>query len=434
MTKSERIKQSLKETRERRKSQVCKVYKLKVDRSHLSKNKREHLKMLFLEAKWLTNHLIALEDGKIFEYDYKNDKVIVLNKERKPEVKELKYLSSQMKIGIIEREINNIRGLAAKKKKGNQKVGKLKFKSIIESIPLKQYGNTYKIKDKKYISIQGMGSRIKVRGLKQIPEGAEYTSAVFINKGNDYWVNVTCYLPKEKRIMTGKSVGVDLGIKNTITDSTGEKHHVCVPETKRIKKCAKTLKKCKKGSKNYYKAKQKLNKAYIKLDNIKEDKKNKIINKITTQNDIVCFQNENVKGWHHGWFGKQVQHNVLGGIMNDLKFKSYTPRMVGRFVATTKHCIRCGVLNNPELSERVYRCECGYVCDRDIHSARVIELAGLYDYDRTLYTKKLKEYRMGQEIVLPMEHRELKLVETKTSGSGESHVKFLSMNQEATAL
>ena len=58
--------EKVKQTKEKRKSQVCKVHELKFDKSHLSKEKLMYLNKLFLEAKWLYNFILATDN--IFEY------------------------------------------------------------------------------------------------------------------------------------------------------------------------------------------------------------------------------------------------------------------------------------------------------------------------------------------------------------------------------
>jgi hypothetical protein len=50
--KKNKIKQTMAETREKRKDQICKVFPLKIDISHLNRSEREGLKMFFVEAKW----------------------------------------------------------------------------------------------------------------------------------------------------------------------------------------------------------------------------------------------------------------------------------------------------------------------------------------------------------------------------------------------
>ena len=51
--KISKIRDSLAKTREKRKSQICRVFTVKIQQNRLSKKQREELKMLFVEAKWV---------------------------------------------------------------------------------------------------------------------------------------------------------------------------------------------------------------------------------------------------------------------------------------------------------------------------------------------------------------------------------------------
>ena len=70
MTKNEQIKQTLKETHERRKTQIIKVFELKVNCHHTSKETFKKLNDMFKQAKWLINDVIGSKEN-IFKYDYK---------------------------------------------------------------------------------------------------------------------------------------------------------------------------------------------------------------------------------------------------------------------------------------------------------------------------------------------------------------------------
>ncbi len=83
------------------------------------------------------------------------------------ETRKLKYISSQMKEEIMDRAIDNIKGLHELKIKGF-KIGSLKYKSKVTSIPLKQYDITYKIINNKYIKIQGIKQKLMVNGLDNL--------------------------------------------------------------------------------------------------------------------------------------------------------------------------------------------------------------------------------------------------------------------------
>ena len=142
--KAQKIRETLNATRQRRKNQVPKVYQLKLQ--NLSKEDEEKLCKLFLEAKWFYNYVIADIPNRLKTETYKLKEV-----EIKTPKGEIRQLSSQMRQGIVERIKRNLYSLKRAKEKGI-KVGKLSFKSEVRSIPLKQYGITYKVlKDKNRI-------------------------------------------------------------------------------------------------------------------------------------------------------------------------------------------------------------------------------------------------------------------------------------------
>jgi len=163
MTKNENIKQSLKETKERRKNMVCRVYEVKVVAGKLSYQKKTHLNMLFTEAKWLRNAVLGSDDAFAFNRDAKS---VMIKVKDDFEERAFSTIGSQMKQDVVDSVKSEIRGLATKKAKG-EKAGRLKFKTYCNSVPLRQYGTTYRINyENNTISIQGLRKPVKVRGLK----------------------------------------------------------------------------------------------------------------------------------------------------------------------------------------------------------------------------------------------------------------------------
>lgn len=116
MSKSESIKKTLKATKERRKTQSCKVYTCKIDYSHLSNIKRQYINKLFLEAKWLRNYILG--KGDIFNSDYKYNTVTIVGKDKVIEERSIENLSSQMRQSILDQIKSDIKGIAALKRKG----------------------------------------------------------------------------------------------------------------------------------------------------------------------------------------------------------------------------------------------------------------------------------------------------------------------------
>jgi len=380
MQKNELIKDSLKETKERRKTQSPKVYQLKLQ--DLSKKDIEILDRQFLEAKWLRNYIIAGINERLTSNTWKLKEVEVKVKD-KFEKRELLQLSSQMRQSLVDRIKEDLFNLRKAKEKGIS-VGALQFKSEVSSIPLKQYGNTYKVDfEHNRVKIQGIKKHLRLLGLHQIPDSAEITKGELIKKPSGYYLYVTAFLNeepvevktkkgkiKEKHIIHfNKPLGIDFGINNQLTLSNGIEISYEVKESKKLKILQRKLARKKKGSSNFRKTVQKIQKEYENLFKIKKDIQNRIFAFVKSY-EKVYTQNDNIKGWHAGLFGKQIQHTGIGGITSRLKNNLKTLVLVDRYVPTTQTCFRCGHRQNMSLSDRVFKCEnCGLEIDRDINSA-----------------------------------------------------------------
>ena len=376
MNKNEAIKATLKATKAKRKTQMCRVYETKIDLSHLNHATQEHLNRLFLEGKWLRNYVLSQK--KIFGIDDKIYEVPVKVKDIF-EIRELKCLSSQMRQSIIGRIQDDIRGLAEKKKKG-YKVGKLKYKSEMQSIPLKQFGNTFKILDKKYIHIQNIDQKLKMIGLKQIPEGADIANGTLIHRNGNYYLSITTYQKKVKQIPANKSVGIDFGLSNQLMLSrTAIAIQYSIPVSPKLRRIARTLSKQELHSKNWNKTRIKLNKEYEKATNIKQDIKNKVVSFLKNNYEIICVQDESLKAWQRIW-GRKMLSTSIGGIISALTKKAHTLIEVPKNFPSTKTCSKCGNIQDMPLDKRVYVCEnkkCGNIMDRDYNSADNMEIEGL---------------------------------------------------------
>ncbi len=365
---------SRKFTIEKHRSQDYKVFELKLDKSHMSNRKRKYLNSLFLEAKWLYNSSLASED--IFKIDTKSKTVTVLDSKKQPVERKLNTLSSQMRQGIVQRIQSSIKALSILKKKGKT-VGWLKFKSEVNSIPLKQFNVTYKFPSPNHVIFQGFKKRFRIRGMKQIPKDAEFANATLVRSHGDYFLKVTCFVNKKEKQETGNCIGLDFGIKDNVTTSNGDKFNFQFPESKSIKRLQQKMSKCKPRTCKYRKLKTKLQKSYYVLSNHKKDARNKFVHTLTSENDLIAIQDESLHSWHsseNNGFGRRVQYSIMGGIISRLKEHLET-HIVDKWFASTKLCPVCGTINNLTLDDRIYRCpKCGYQNDRDVHSATNILL------------------------------------------------------------
>ena len=416
--KNQQIKDTLAKTREKRKTQKCLVFELKLDSHHFNLKTKEALKMMFVEAKWLYNFYLSQEN--IFKVDSKINRITHRDKDGNDIESELKFLPAKYKSSVYEVLKNSIKALSSTKKKG-KKVGRLKFKSQYNSIDLNQYGQTHKILSTNKIKIQGIKQHLKVFGLGQIKSEYEFANAKLIKKASGYYLKLTCFEFIKESMFTHEvkpDVGLDFGIKDSIITSDGKKFKVSIEESERLKKLQRKFAKATKGSNNWYKLKFQIQKEYEYVVNKRNDVGNKIVSFLLTSYSTVYFQDEMIQAWHHGRFGKQVQNSCLGRVKAKLK-TSPNAVMIERRFPSTKLCLNCGALNTLSLADRIYKCDCGYEEDRDIKAAKTILHAGRC---KTKY--------------VPTGCRDFKPAENKTSATIDLSkvVSYDSMKQEDATL
>ena len=380
LKKNEQIKKSLKLTRERRVNQKCSVYELKIDTSKMNKSNFIKLKKMFLQCKWLYNYLLSLPNEELMKFDTKTRSIYKFDKDGNKIDVELdipaKFIQS-----VYQVLKQNIVSLSRKKKKGKNKIGKLKFKSDYNSIDLNQYNRTHQIRSKNKIFVMGFKKLFKVFGLEQIPENIEFANAKLVKKPSGFYIILTCYknltINSFKSNQRKKEVGLDYGIKTHITTSENEQFNVTIEESERLKGLQRKLSRQKKGSNNYYRTRQKLQREYEKLSNQKKDKCNKLVNYLCSNYSTIYMQDEMIGNWHKGLFGKQVQHSILGRLKAKLK-EQPNVHVICKTYPTTKLCYNCGTLHKDiTLSDREFICpSCGFSEERDLKAAKTVLFIG----------------------------------------------------------
>ena len=101
----------------------------------------------------------------------------------------------------------------------------------------------------------------------------------------------------KKQKTNGKEIGLDFGIKTSLTTSEGEKIDVTVEESDRLKRLQREMFRRVKGSNNRHKTINRIQREYLKLSNRKKDKANKIVHKLKADETIV-IQDEQIANWH----------------------------------------------------------------------------------------------------------------------------------------
>ena len=324
------IKEHGKETRARHASMRPVVIEMKLDLKCLNKTEQEKLWHYFTQCRWLCNYLISLSSDDFKTFNTKTRDITSLDKDGNPVDRQLtmpaKFIQS-----VYSSIKQDMASLAAKREKTGKKNGKLKFRSEYKAIELNQYGNTHWIcygndgnRNGKYrntVHISGIKRPIRVFGMDQILPDAEFANAKLVKRPSGIYLMLTCYIPKHEgnaKLENKPDVGLDFGIKTTITTSEGEKIDITVREPERLKGLQKKLARQKKDSRGWYDTKQLIRREYEKLANRRRAKANQAYHDITKGRKLIVIQDENIRGWHKGLFGRQVQNSALGTLKSKL--------------------------------------------------------------------------------------------------------------------
>ena len=233
--------------------------------------------------------------------------------------------------------------------------------------------------------------KVEFRGYRNIKEiVGKIKSATISKDANKYFVSVLVEVPFTKPIIKPTSiVGLDLGIKDFIVTSYGEKlkNEVKINE-KRLKGLQKGLARCKPGSKNRYKMKLKIQRLYLKIRNARKHMIYKLANRILKESDIVAVETLDVKSMYqvHS-IAKHLKNLPIGDFLRVLKYKSdWLGKKViniNKYYPSSQVCNRCEYKNErvKDLSIRKWICpRCGFEHDRDVNASVNIMFEGLKIY------------------------------------------------------
>ena len=212
------------------------------------------------------------------------------------------------------------------------------------------------------------------------------------NKSNEFYLSILIDgdLIKQLDKPKNKIVGIDLGIKDFVITSKGQKFEnlkLIRNNQKKLSSLQKQHSRKKKGSKNKEKARLRLAKYHQRLTNIKENYLHKIVNTLLNENQVICMEDLNVKGLlKNHKLARSISELSLGRFEIILKYKSvwYDRKLINidRFFPSSKTCSDCGFINHDlKLSDREWICpDCGIIHDRDLNAAINIEQEGIKTY------------------------------------------------------
>ena len=210
-------------------------------------------------------------------------------------------------------------------------------------------------------------------------EGVMKSVTVSRAKSGRYFVSIQVEMEIAEPKRIGGRVGIDLGVRDFISLSTGEKvevlQHYRKAERKR-RRLARQLSRKKKGSHNREKARHRLACLDERIANQRRDFHHKLSRRLVEENQFIGMEDLNVRGMmanHH--LAKSIGDAGWSAFAEMLEYKGewYGCQVVkiDRWYPSSRTCSECGkLLESLPLSVREWQCpECGCEHDRDVNAA-----------------------------------------------------------------
>ena len=225
----------------------------------------------------------------------------------------------------------------------------------------------------------------------RIPLDAKYRNPRVSFDGLHWWISVCVEHSECKEELSDDGIGIDLGIKNLAVCSD-KNTYKNMNKSQTVKKLEKRKRRLQRGisrkydknkeggsyckTKNIIKTEKLLLKVNHRLRNIRKNYLNQTTSEIVNRKPrFICIEDLNVSGMmKNRHLSKAVQEQGFFEFRKQLEYKCNEKgiqlMIADRFYPSSKLCSCCGVIKKDlKLSDRVYRCSCGNIIDRDFQAS-----------------------------------------------------------------
>ena len=277
-----------------------------------------------------------------------------------------------------------------------------RFKSKKHSVP-KFYQDNVKIQfTDTHVKVEGFATSKKKNKQKlnwirlaehgRIPvQNVKYMNPRIKYDGLNWYITVGIEYENSDTLPSNEGIGIDLGIKD-LAICSDENTYKNINKSQKVKKLEKRKRrlqrsvsrkyeKNKKGgsyckTSNIIKREKELLKLNHRLTNIRQDYLHQTTTEIVkTKPSYIVLEDLNVKGMmKNRHLSKAVQQQCFGEFRQQIEYKSAWSNIqviiADRFFPSSKLCSCCGnIKKDLKLSDRIYKCECGNVIDRDYQAS-----------------------------------------------------------------
>ena len=232
---------------------------------------------------------------------------------------------------------------------------------------------------------------IKLCEKGRIPTNCKYMNPRITCDGLNWWLSVGVEVDDNKSIPTNEGIGIDLGLKDLAICSDGNTYKN-INKTNKVKKIEKRKRRLQrsisrkynmnkegvryKKTSNIIKREKELLKVSKRLTNIRHNHLHQITSEIVKRKpSFICIEDLNVSGMmKNKHLSKAIQQQGFYEFRRQIQYKSEwnnIPVIIAdRFFPSSKLCSCCGEIKKDlRLSDRIYRCDCGNIIDRDFQAS-----------------------------------------------------------------
>ena len=232
----------------------------------------------------------------------------------------------------------------------------------------------------------------------RIPTDCKYLNPRFTFDGIHWYVSVSIEVDNVPSGPSNDGVGIDLGLKDVAICSDGDKYPN-INKTSRVKKLEKRKRRLqrsisrryelnKKGeryckTRNIVKREHELLRITKRLTNIRHNHLHQVTSDIIKRKpSFICIEDLNVSGMmKNKHLSKAVQQQGFYEFRRQIEYKSAwnnIPVIIAdRYFPSSKLCSCCGTIKHDlKLSDRIYRCNCGNIIDRDVQASLNLKMYG----------------------------------------------------------
>jgi len=360
---------------------IQKAYKFRL---YLTAQQEQQLNIEFGNARFVWNHALNLRQT-IYAVMNENMNYVPMNKH----INQLKKTDNygwlvNSAACVLTQKLIDLDTAYINFFKGRAKFPKFKKKSHAQSIRYqldqRQIERTYTAGE--LLKLPKLGE-INIRW-SQIPTGTPKMATLSKTASGKYFVSFACEVEVEAKPKTGKSVGIDVGIKDVMVTSDG--FHSGAPKftyyyQRKLKKAQRILSRKTKGSNGWKKQRILVARIHEQIANSRKDFLHKLTTKIVNEYDHISLEDLNVSGMmKNRHLSKAIADVGIFELNRMLKYKAdwYGKQVsvIDRWFPSTKTCSGCGQIHTMKLSDRIMNCDCGLSISRDWNAAINIKLAG----------------------------------------------------------